>query len=76
MLRRRVDVSDQIEYLYERLLVTFVHRGIDVERVGLFGGPRDGQIASRFAIIAKVGSHAIAASDKAAMATPGQPIGL
>ena len=49
---------------------------LTVERVGLFDGPRDSQIVSRFAIIAQVGSHAIAASDKAAMATPGQPIGL
>jgi len=40
ILRRGADVSDQIEYLSERLLVTFVHSGIDVERVGLFDGPR------------------------------------
>jgi len=63
--RRGADVSDQIEYVSERLLVTFAHSGIDVERVGLFAGPRDSQIASRFAIIAKVGgTHAIAASNK------------
>jgi hypothetical protein len=74
--RRGADASDQIEYLSERLLVTFAHSGIDVERVGLFDGPRDCEIAGRFAISAKVGSHPIAASNKAAMATPGQPIGL
>ena len=40
ILRRGADVSDQIEYLSEPLLVTFVYSGIDVQPVGLFDGPR------------------------------------
>jgi Bacterial TniB protein len=50
--RSGAEVSDQLKYFSERLPATFVYAGIDVERRGLFAGPRGSQIASRFATIA------------------------
>lgn len=49
--RAGAEVSDQLKYFSERLPATFIYAGIDVERVGLFAGPRGRQIASRFATI-------------------------
>lgn len=50
--RSGAEASDQLKYFSERLPATFVYAGIDVERCGLFAGPRGSQIASRFATIA------------------------
>ncbi|MFC3744552.1 ATP-binding protein [Paractinoplanes deccanensis] len=49
--RAGAEVSDQLKYFAERLPATFVYAGVDVERVGLFAGPRGQQIASRFTTI-------------------------
>jgi Bacterial TniB protein len=49
--RSGAEASDQLKYFSERLPVTFVYAGIDVERVGLFAGVRGRQIAARFATI-------------------------
>ena len=49
--RAGAEVSDQLKYFAERLPATFVYAGVNVERVGLFAGPRGQQIASRFTTI-------------------------
>ncbi|WP_346103399.1 ATP-binding protein [Nonomuraea maheshkhaliensis] len=49
--RAGAEVSDQLKYFAERLPATFVYAGVDVERAGLFSGPRGRQIASRFTTI-------------------------
>lgn len=49
--RAGAEVSDQLKYFAERLSATFVYAGIDVERAGLFAGPRGRQVAGRFATI-------------------------
>jgi hypothetical protein len=49
--RAGAEVSDQLKYFAERLPATFVYAGVNVERVGLFSGPRGQQIASRFTTI-------------------------
>jgi hypothetical protein len=38
--RAGAEVSDQLKYFAERLPATFVYAGVDVERAGLFAGPR------------------------------------
>lgn len=52
--RAGAEVSDQLKYFAERLSATFVYAGIDVERAGLFAGPRGRQVAGRFATIPAV----------------------
>ena len=49
------EVSDQLKYFAERLPVTFVYAGIDLEST-LFSGSRGQQLASRFAVIS---THAL-----------------
>ncbi|GAB2497719.1 TniB family NTP-binding protein [Streptosporangium sandarakinum] len=49
--RTGVEVSDQLKYFAERLPVTFVYAGIEVEARGLFAGVRGRQIAGRFTLI-------------------------
>ncbi|MEE6259103.1 ATP-binding protein [Plantactinospora sonchi] len=53
--RSGAEVSDQLKYFAERLPATFVYAGVDVERAGLFAGPRGRQIASRFTTIPTAG---------------------
>ncbi|GAB3976552.1 ATP-binding protein [Plantactinospora veratri] len=53
--RSGAEVSDQLKYFAERLPATFVYAGVDVERAGLFAGPRGRQIASRFTSIPAAG---------------------
>jgi len=50
--RAGAEVSDQLKYFSERIPATFAYAGIDVAGVGLFGGTRGKQIASRFGTIA------------------------
>jgi hypothetical protein len=38
--RAGAEVSDQLKYFAERLPATFIYAGVDVERAGLFAGPR------------------------------------
>ncbi len=49
--RSGAEVSDQLKYFAERMPATFVYAGVDLERAGLFAGPRGRQIASRFTSI-------------------------
>lgn len=49
--RSGAEVSDQLKYFAERLPVTFIYAGIDVEAQGLFAGVRGRQIAGRFTVI-------------------------
>jgi len=49
--RAGAEVSDQLKYFAERLPATFIYAGVNVERVGLFAGPRGQQLASRFTTI-------------------------
>ena len=49
--RAGAEVSDQLKYLAERLPVTFVYAGINLESNGLFAGTRGQQIAGRFVTI-------------------------
>lgn len=53
--RAGAEVSDQLKYFAERLPATFVYAGVDVDRAGLFAGPRGRQIASRFTTIPAAG---------------------
>lgn len=53
--RSGAEVSDQLKYFAERMPATFVYAGVDVERAGLFAGPRGRQIASRFTTIPAAG---------------------
>jgi len=45
------EASDTLKYFAERLPVTFVYAGINVERAGLLSGTRGEQIAGRFSMI-------------------------
>ncbi|NGN63177.1 AAA family ATPase [Streptomyces sp. A7024] len=49
--RQGAEVSDTLKYFSERIPVTFVYAGIDVEKEGMFAGTRGGQIAGRFTLI-------------------------
>jgi len=49
--RHGAEASDTLKYFAERLPVTFVYAGIDVERAGLLSGTRGEQIAGRFSMI-------------------------
>jgi hypothetical protein len=53
--RSGAEVSDQLKYFAERLPATFVYAGVDVERAGLFNGPRGQQLASRFSTVPATG---------------------
>ena len=49
--RHGAEASDTLKYFAERLPVTFVYAGINVERAGLLSGTRGEQIAGRFSMI-------------------------